>query len=112
MEVGDLTGAPTFELGSDPDGNSEGVLADDKAFDVGGGPGLFCFASRVGLRSCRLPFRERIPAFTDDVRELVVRGNALVGEGSRDVSGDGAADDDVDVAEACDVNFDGPESVF
>lgn len=110
MTVGDLTGTPAFEVGSDTDGKSEGVLEDEMVLDAAAGAGLFCLASREGLRSWKLPFRERIPAFADDVREFVIRDNGLVGEGSRDVSGDGEADDEVDVAEGCDVNLLGPST--
>lgn len=88
------------------------MLADDRVLDVVAGAVLFCLASRVGLRSCRLPFRERIPACTAEVRELLVRDNVRVGEASRDVRGDGVAEDEVDAAEACDVNLVGAASVF
>lgn len=113
MEVGDLTGAPTFELGSGTDGGSVGVLEDDRVVVVlegGAGGGLFCLADRVGLRSCRLPLRERMPAFAGEAREVVVRDSGLAGDGSREGSGDGAADDDVDAAEACDADLDGAGS--
>lgn len=112
MEVGDLTGGPTFELKSDPDGRRVGVLAEDKVLFAGTGAGLFCLASREGLISWKLPFLERIPALADEARELAVRDKGLVGEGSRDVSGDGAADDEVDVLEVCDTSLEGAESVF
>ena len=46
------------------------------------------------------------------MREVAVRDNGLVGEGSRDARGDGAADDEVDVADVWDVNLDGPDSVI
>ena len=54
-------------------------------------------------RSCTLPCRERIPALTEGVREGAPgRAEGRVGEGSRDVRGDGAADDDVEgAAEGC-----------
>jgi hypothetical protein len=48
----------------------------------------------------------------DGVREVAVRGEGLVGEGSRDGRGDGAADDELDVAAVCEENLDGPDSVI
>jgi hypothetical protein len=113
MVVGDLTGAPTFELKSDADGRSVGVLADDRVLDAGAGAGLACFAGREGLRSCWLFFLERGPEFADEVREVAVRDIGLVGEGSReDGTGDGAADDEADVADPWEVNLEGPDSVI
>jgi hypothetical protein len=110
--VGDLTGAPTLELGSEVVGGSVGVLAEESDLDPGADGGLACFADREGLRSCWLFFLERIPEFADEVREVAIRDNGLVGDGSRDTRGDGAADDEVDVADAWDVNLDGPDSVI
>jgi len=54
-------------------------------------------------RSCTLPCRERTPALTEGVREGAPgRAEGRVGEGSRDVRGDGTADDDVEgAAEGC-----------
>jgi hypothetical protein len=113
MVVGDLTGAPTFELKSDADGRSVGVLADDRVLDAGAGAGFACFADREGLRSCWLFFLERSPEFADEVCEVAVRDSGLVGEGSReDGTGDGAADDEADVADAWEVNLEGPDSVI
>jgi hypothetical protein len=112
MVVGDLTGAPTLELGSEVDGRSVGVLAEERDLDGGADGALVCFADREGLRSCWLFFLERIPEFADEVREVAVRDSGLVGDGSRDTRGDGAADDEVDVADAWDVNLDGPDSVI
>lgn len=43
---------------------------------------------------------------------MAVREDGLVGEGSRDTRGDGAADDEVDVADVCDGNLDVPDSVI
>jgi hypothetical protein len=57
-------------------------------------------------------FLERIPEFADEAREEAVRESGLVGEGSRDARGDGAADDEVDVAEVCEANLEGPDSVI
>lgn len=111
MEVGDLTGAPTLVLGSETDGKRVGVLADVNVLDVGAGCGTFCLDCREGLRSCWLFFRERTPEFANEVREAV-RDNGLVGDGSREGSGEAAADDDADVAEVCEASLDGHESVF
>ena len=100
MDVGDLMGTPTFELGSVAGGWSAGTLADDNVFEVGGkGDGAFLFPDRVGLRSCTLFFRDLMAAFTEDDRELVVRGAGPVGEGSRDCSGEAWVDEATDVAE-------------
>jgi hypothetical protein len=112
MVVGDLTGAPTLELRSDADGRSVGVLEEESVLDPGAGAALACLADREGLRSCWLFFLERIPEFADDVREVAVRDSGLVGEGSRDARGEGAADDEVDVAEVWDANLDGADSVI
>jgi hypothetical protein len=110
--VGDLTGAPALELGSEVDGRRVGVLAEESDLDPDAGGPLACFADREGLRSCWLFFLERIPEFADEVREVAVLDNGLVGDGSRDTRGEGAADDEVDVADVCDVNLDGPDSVI
>jgi hypothetical protein len=53
-----------------------------------------------------------MPEFADEVREVAVRENGRVGEGSRDARGDGAAEDEVEVAEGCDVSLGGPDSVI
>lgn len=110
--AGDLMGAPTLEVKSEADGRRVGVLADDRVLDAGAGPGWLCLADREGLRSCWLFFRERRPEFADDVRDVAVRDSGLVGEGSRDAKGDGAADDEEDGAEFCDVSLDGPDPVM
>lgn len=118
MEVGDLTGcAPAFELGSGTEGSRIGVLREESVFaEVGGNGGLLfccgCPAPREGLRSCWLFFRDRVvPALIDEACELVLC-SGLVGEGSRDCSGDGAAEDAAEVADVWEVNFDGHESVL
>jgi hypothetical protein len=113
--VGDLTGAPASGVELDADGRSVGVLADDSVLEpgAGAGAGLACLADdRVGLMSWWLFFLERIPEFADEAREEAVRESGLVGEGSRDARGDGAADDEVDVAEVCEANLEGPDSVI
>jgi hypothetical protein len=50
--VGDLTGAPTLEVGSETDGSSVGVWVEDSVLDAGGGAELLGFESLEGLRSC------------------------------------------------------------
>jgi len=110
--VGDLMGAPTLELRSEVDGRRVGVSADDSVLDAGASAGLACFAERDGLRSCWLFFLERMPEFADEVREVAVRDNGRVGECSRDGRGDGAAEDEVEVPDVCEVNLDGPDSVM
>ncbi|SPQ20891.1 a4b0aba0-6f85-418c-af19-db999d8721ff [Thermothielavioides terrestris] len=112
IAVGDLTGAPTFVPRSDVDGRRVGVFAEDRFLDAGAGVGWLCLADREGLGSCWLFFRERIPEFADEVREAVGRRKGLVGEGSRDARGDGAADEEEEGADVCDVNLDGPDSVI
>jgi len=82
--VGDLTGKPALEAGSEADGRSVGVLAVDKVLCPGAGAGLACRPGLVGLISCWLFFLERTAEFTDEAREVAVRDNGLVGEGSRD----------------------------
>ncbi len=118
IAVGDLMGAPMlFEARSEADGRSVGVLADvsalDAGADAGAGDWLACFVDREELRSCWLFFLERMPELADEAREVATRDNGLVGEGSRDGRGDGAADDDeVDAADGCEANLDGPDSAM
>lgn len=53
-----------------------------------------------------------MPGFADDVRDMLVLESGRVGEGSREASGEGAADDEVEVPEVCDANLEGHKSVL
>lgn len=62
-----------------------------------------------------------MPECADELREVAVRDSGLVGEGSREARGEGAADDEADVAEAeaevetcdcCEGNRDEPDSAI
>lgn len=53
-----------------------------------------------------------MPGVVDDARDMLVLDSGRVGEGSLDANGDGAADDEVEAPDACEVSFDGHESVL
>ncbi len=116
IAVGDLMRAHLmFEARSEADGRSVGVLADDSVLDAGADAGAgdwLAFADRGELRACWLFFLERMPELADEAREVAPRDSGLVGEGSRDGRGDGAADDDEDAADGCEANLDGPDSAM
>ncbi len=105
-----MTGAETFA--SEAAGRSVGVVEDESVLDVGAKAGLLGRGVREGLSSCRLFLRDRDPGFVDEGLETCVLERGLVGEGSREANGEGAADEEVEVAEVCDNNFDCQVSVF
>lgn len=100
-------------LGSEAAGRRAGVVADERILDEDGRAGVFGFACRAGLRSWWLFLRDLVPGFAEEALEVFVRESGLVGEGSRDGSGEGAADDvAVEATEGCDGSFEGHESVL
>ncbi len=114
--MGDFIGAVTLEaLESEADGRRVGVLADERVLEPGAGAGLPAgLAGRVGLRSCWLFLRERMPELADEVREVAVRERGRVGEGSREGRGDWAAEDEVEAAAegGSEVNLEVPDSTM
>jgi len=86
----------------------DNVLAAVAEDDVG----LLGRPTRDGLLSCRLFFRDLVPGLVDEARETFVRERGRVGDGSRETSGDGAAEEEVEAPEACETSLDGQESVL
>ena len=114
--VGDFIGTGALMFGSDMAGRRVGVFVDERILEVEveDVPELFGRVARGGLVSCRLFFRDLVPGFVDEARELAVRERGRVGDVSREGRGEGAADVGADGAqfEFCEVNLDGHESVL
>lgn len=110
--VGDLTGTGALICGSDVAGRRVGVLLDESVLEVDEVAVLFGRVKREGLVSWRLFFRDLFPGVADEPRELAVRERGRVGEGSREGSGDGAADVGADGAGFCELDLEGHESVL
>lgn len=107
--VGDFTGAPMDE--SDVTGRSVGVVVEESVLVAEDAAGLLGRPSREGLTSWRLFFRDRVPGLVV-ARDAWVRESGRVGDGSREASGEGAADEDAEVPDVWEVNLEGQESVF
>ena len=90
-DVGDFIGTGALMFGSDMAGRRVGVFVDERILEVevDEGPVLFGLVAREGLVSCRLFFRDLVPGFVDEARELAVRERGRVG----DVSREGREDD-------------------
>jgi len=97
--------------GSDVAGRRGGVVVEESVLVAEDAAGLLGRPSREGLTSWKLFFRDRVPGLVV-ARDACVRESGRVGDGSREASGEGAADEDAEVPEVCEVNLEGQESVL
>lgn len=77
-------------------GSNVGVLAEDKVLGLATGAVVLDPSGRAGLWSCRLLFRDDGPVPVGAAFEATLRGGGLLGEVSRDASGEATRDDETE----------------
>lgn len=92
--VGDLTGA--LVLDSEAAGRRVGVVEEDRVRTVEDRAGLAGRPAREGLRSVMLFFRDPGAGVVEEAREMLVLDKGRAGDGSREASGEGAAEDEAE----------------
>lgn len=92
--VGDLTGA--LVLDSEAAGRRVGVVEEERVRTVEDRAGLAGRPAREGLRSVMLFFRDPGAGVVEEAREMLVLDKGRAGDGSREASGEGAAEDEAE----------------